>query len=921
MIGTTLAHFRITAKLGEGGMGEVYRAEDTKLGREVAIKVLPEAVAGDPERLARFEREAKVLAALNHPNIAAIYQVEEARLQRPIAGDLTSAGGGREEDRGGPGPQAPRPAEQVVHFLVMELAEGEDLAERLARGPVPVGDAIRLALQIAEALEAAHEAGVVHRDLKPANIKVTPDGSAKVLDFGLAKALDPRDSGATAQALSMSPTLTAQMTQAGVILGTAAYMSPEQAKGLQADKRADIWAFGVVVWEMLTGQRLFSGDSVSDTLAAVLRDDISSDPLPADVPPRLAALLARCLDRNLKTRLRDIGEARVVLASPLEADEAARTAKPVADVGRARRPIGLLAATGLLAAATVVLGWMVWRAPSPTPRLPVTFNVAPPSDSILRSLGQDAAPIAVSPDGSMMVFGVLETAGENRLWLRALDEPEARPLAGTEYGSRPFWSPDGRSIGFFANRELQRVDIAGGPVTTICPAPEARGGTWAPDGTIVFAPSFEGPLYSVAASGGEPRPLTGPESLEGSHRYPFFLPGGRHFLYLALDAAGSLGVQEESLQRVYVGSLDGGEPQVVMQGVSNAEYAAGHLLYLRGDDMLARPFDPERLEFTGEARTVATGVLYDRGFERGIFSARGDMLVFQVGSHSGESELRWFNRDGTRGPSLGGGISQGNPAISPDGRFAAFYLSDGGPFSVWLHDLQRDLRTRFTLTDAQQSQPRFSPDGQRLAYFSDELGHGAIFVKPVTGGGEPEVLMDPGETVNCQGWSPDGRYFLNSDNFYNIFALDLETGETMALLDSEFFETTPAVSPDGRWLAYASNESGRNEVYVSPFPSMSGKQQVSREGGVEPVWNPDGSSIFFRDLFNAVKETEVVPSGGDLGIGRETVLFHVFARVPIAGSTFDVTPDGQRFLVNAIDEEKARLPLRVMVNWLSGLQD
>ena len=888
MIGQTLSQFKITAKLGEGGMGEVYRAEDTKLGREVAIKVLPEEFTEDPERFARFEREAHVLASLNHPNIAAIHDLAE---------------------------------DQGTHFLVLELAEGEDLADRLRRGAVPVEDAIPIALQIAEALEAAHEAGVIHRDLKPANVKVAPDGPAgvavKVLDFGLAKAWSGPSEASPE--LSQSPTLTAQMTKVGVILGTAAYMSPEQAKGLEADKRADVWSFGVVVWEMLTGERLFAGDSVSDTLAAVLRDDISIDALPVDVPARLRRLVARCLDRNPRTRLRDIGEARVLLASPLETDEVSPEQLPGAPAEAARRPIVLLATIVLLAAVAGLLGWMVWRTPSYEPPSPVTFIVGPPDEAIFRTRSLEAAPIAVSPDGSMMVVGAFEPGGRNRLWLRSLDEPESRPLDGTDHALRPFCSPDSRSIGFFAERELRRLDVAGGPVTTICQALEGRGGTWATDGTIVFAPSFEGPLYAVSASGGEPRPLTGSESLKGSHRYPFFLPDDEHFLYLALDPSGSVGVQEESMQQIYIGSVDGGEQQLLMQGVSNAEYASGQLLYLRGNSLMARPFDPERLELTGEARVVASEALYDHGFERGIFSAGGETLVFQVGSSSGDDELRWINRDGTLGPSLPGGVSQGNPTISPDGRFAAFFLSNGGPVSLWLHDLERDLQTRFTLSDdSQQTQPRFSPDGRRLAYSSDELGYWAIFVKPVTGRGDAELMLDTGESVYPEGWSPDGRYVLYNDNHDNILALDLESGESLTLLDSPFIEAFAAVSPDGRWLAYTSNESGRNEVYVSPFPSMSGKQQISREGGAEPVWNPGGGSIFYRNLFKGVQETEVDTSGEELEIGRESLLFSVFARLPLTGSSYDVTPDGQRFLFHAIDEDKARLPLMVMVNWHSG---
>ncbi len=492
MIGSTLSHFKITDKLGEGGMGEVYLAEDTKLGREVAIKVLPEAVAADPERLARFEREAQVLASLNHSNIAAIYSFEH----------------GTPQESGGVGeslsPQAPTPLRPSVHFLVMELASGEDLSQRLARGPMPVEDALPVALQITEALEVAHEQGIIHRDLKPANIKITPDGQVKVLDFGLAKALasqDPKTSGP--QDLSMSPTLTAQMTTVGMLLGTAAYMSPEQAKGLEADRRADVWAFGVVLWEMLTGQRLFQGDSVSDTLAAVLRDEIDGESLPESVPPTTRALLARCLDRDPKSRLRDIGEARVALATLESGGEASTLLSSFAAVApaeeaeaRSSKVPWLVAALAILAA--VVMGglWLLEDEAAASSSLVESAILAP--EGTTPDLGNG---LALSPDGTEVALIALGEDGMRRLWVRPLSSSTPRLLEGTEGAMYPFWSPDGRNIAFIGGTDLKRIAATGGPVQTLASVKEGRGGTWSSDGKIVYAPDFRGGLSARSSCG------------------------------------------------------------------------------------------------------------------------------------------------------------------------------------------------------------------------------------------------------------------------------------------------------------------------------------------------------------------------------------------------------------------------------------
>ncbi|MDX1643990.1 MAG: protein kinase, partial [Thermoanaerobaculia bacterium] len=659
MIGTKLSHYEITAKLGEGGMGEVYRARDTKLGREVAIKVLPEAFTSDPERFARFEREAQVLASLNHPNIAGIYELA---------------------------------ADDATHFLVLELAEGEDLAERLSGGSIPIAQALELALQIAEALEAAHDKGIVHRDLKPANIMIGPEGRVKVLDFGLAKAweVDRED----ADDPSLSPTLTAQMTQAGTLLGTAAYMSPEQAKGLAVDKRADIWAFGVVLYEMLTGERLFAGPTAPETLASVLTREVDLEALPPATPATIRRLLGYCLEREPRNRLHDIADARIVIAETVAGD-AEEIGSPggdavTAEPSRWRLLPWLVTA---LAVAVAAASWWVGRSDAPaTSSIVATLPPPPGTSYYLR--GTNPAPATLSHDGGRLVFGAVDADSVTRLRVRDLSTGEQRDLVGTEGAQYPFWSPDGEWIGFFSRREqsLRKIPATGGTPITICRAVDGKGGSWNRDGVILFSPNPGAPVYQVPAEGGEPTPVTFLEDERyNSHRHPRFLPDGRHFLYLARSP-------EAERSTVMLSDLTGSKPRALLDTATHAEYASGHLLFLREGTLLAQPFDPEALELSGSALSVATGVDGAESTGLALFSAsQTGLLVIHRGVHLRPVQLELRDRSGDLLDQLATPRAVfRDMEFSPAGDRIA-YSTAGASQDVYILDLAQRTELRFTL--------------------------------------------------------------------------------------------------------------------------------------------------------------------------------------------------------------------------------
>jgi len=888
MIGTSLAQFEITSKLGEGGMGEVWLASDTKLGREVALKILPADVAGDDERMARFEREAKVLASLNHQNIAHLYGLES------IASDADA-----DTDAG------------RTTFLVMELVEGEDLSERIARGPVPVDEATRIALQIAEALEAAHEQGIVHRDLKPANIKLKPDGTVKVLDFGLAKAWDAQSGDAS---LSMSPTLTQHATAAGVILGTAAYMSPEQAAGIAADRRADIWAFGVVLWEMLTGHKLFDGETVSHVLASVLKDDIDMDELPPETPAHVRKLIGRCLRKKPKMRLQAIGDARIALEDP--DDEPAPSADAAATAGR--RTWIAWAAAAVFAVATIALAAALGLRNEAPERLIHAAIPAPP-DTVFHLDPLNPGAAVLSPDGSMMTFSARDENGRFSLYLRSIGEGAARPLPGTDKGHYPFWSPDSAWIGFIADGKLKKIKATGGPALTICDAPDGKGGSWNSDGVIVFAPESGTSLHRVAAVGGESTPITelDLDAGDNSHRLPRFLPDGRHLLYYARSSAGD----PQSVVRV-IGLDEGGSGRDLVTSPASAWFADGHLFFAREGMLMAQAFDPDALEFTGDAFPIAEDIVVRPLTGAGVFSATDDgTLLYQTGSRTGGAIIQWFDRQGRPEDPVGDEGFYDQVTLSPDGATAALVVRDPaiGSNDIWLLDIATGLRTRFTFDRANDIYPVWSPDGKNILYASRREGGNGFYRKSVGGTGDAELVFASKVDMYPTSWSPDGRFIAfdqqGQGTGADVWILDLE-GEPSA----ELFYQSPAedgaafFSPDGRWLAYWSQESGRGEIYVTPFPGPGRRWQVSQNSGTWLQWSSDGREIFFQEESGELMVVQVDGSGETFTVGGTDDVMPLGGG-SLSGIMFSIAPDGQRILAGTTNDGVQEDSLDLVIGW------
>jgi len=875
--GTCLGSYDIAAQIGVGGMGEVYRATDTNLKRQVAIKVLPASVAGDTERLARFQREAEVLAALNHPNIAAIYGIERTP-------DFTG--------------------------LVMELVEGEDLSQRIARGAIPVDEVVPIAKQIAEALEAAHEQGIIHRDLKPANIKVRADGTVKVLDFGLAKAMDqgPGIGVQGSGSASMSPTITTPaMTQAGMILGTAAYMSPEQAKGRTVDKRTDIWAFGCVLYEMLTARRAFGGDDVQDAFVAIMRDEPDWSRLPATLSPTLGTYLRRCLHKDAKHRVHDIADVRLALEGAFET-AGPQAASPV--VRDPRRHVAALVVGAFVIAA--VTGATVWLASGrvtsvgPELRLDIT---TPAVD------GMGLVSIAISPDGRRVVYGATAD-GITRLWLRPLDATAAQPLPGTDGGFLPFWSPDGRSVGFFADGQLKRIDIAGGSVQALIEARSPRGGTWNRDGVIVFAPSAVDALYRISAAGGPATMLTQLEKpAQSDHRAPQFLPDGRHFLYYARGTAEGRGV--------YVGALDGTRSQRLLDADAGAVYAAsGYLLFVRQSTLFAVRFDADQLTLVGDPFPVANQVVVDGRISLAALSASAaGPIIYRAGA-IGQTQLAWVDRSGTKVEPVGDADSPViSPALSPDGRQLVVARNVDSNWDLWLLDTARGVRTRLTSDPSVDAYGVWSPDGRRLVFFSGRNGSG-LYAKAVAGTDPEDALPNTVGMVSTD-WSSDGRFLLAHKSGptadVDLWVVPLSGDRTpRAVAQSRFNERDGQFSPDGRWVAYSSDESGRSEIYVQPFPGPGEKVQVSSAGGGQVRWRGDGKELFYVALDARLMAVpiQLPPTGQTIVAGRPVPLFATHIGGALQGTItaqYGVARDGQRFLMATVSDDTP--PISVILNW------
>ncbi len=817
--GQRLGTYDIIALLGAGGMGQVYRARDSRLKREVALKVLPAEVAGDPERLARFQREAEVLASLNHPNIAQVYGIE-------------------------------------ANALVMELVEGEDLAQRLARGPIPLDEVLPIAKQIAEALESAHDAGIVHRDLKPANVTVREDGTVKVLDFGLAKAFDPGLAMSTAEHVASAPTMASpHVTMSGVILGTPAYMAPEQARGKAVDKRADIWAFGVLLHEMISGRRPFDGETPNDTIASVLTANIDLSAVPATTPHSIRTLLERCLQRDPKVRLRDIGEARIVLSSPAEA---ARTAAPDPPSRRSRWPdrawwfgAALVAIAIAFAAKPLRLG-----APSATDRAILTLGIDAGGDTTIAGVGfvglNWVGPAAVlSPDGKSLVFIARGPSGGRwQLFLRRLDQLDASPIAGTEGVYAPFFSPDGSSVGFFANGRLLRVALNGGSVTPICPVEDARGGAWSEDGTIVFAPRPEGPLYRVSASGGEPSPATTLDAGAGeiTHRWPQFLPGGKTFLF---TAHGNTGAAHQG--RVIIQDARG--RTVVQQGAIFGRYASsGHLLYVNAGKLFAAPFDPNRPQAIGRAVPVADDIATAliSGTAQYAFSDTG-VLAYRR-ARNAKRLLQWMDPSGQIQPMRNVSAEYQEARFSPDGSRLLLTVGDGVQSDIWSYDIASDTLKRLTFYPDNDRSGIWSPDGTHFVYSSwqPDVGTFNLFLQSATGGGEPQRLTTSTNFQSPTAWDPGGKFIVftesrrGSGSDVMVMPIDIgasgvaNVGSAAEVMATPANEDSAQFAPDGKWIAYTSDESGRNEVYVQAFPGGGGRWQVSTDGAEWIAWRRGG---------------------------------------------------------------------------------
>jgi Tol biopolymer transport system component len=872
-------------------MGAVYRARDTKLDRDVAIKVLLPDVADNPERLARFQHEAKTLAALNHPHIGHIHGLEE-------------------------GPQGP--------FLVLELVEGPTLADRIAKGPIPIAEALSLAKQIAEALETAHEQGIIHRDLKPANVKVRPDGTVKVLDFGLAKAMEPACAQGTSAGqahTSMSPTLTspALMTGVGTILGTAAYMAPEQAKGTFVDKRVDIWAFGVVLHEMLTGQHLFTADTIPETLAHVMTRTADLGTLPPTTPRRVRDLIARCLEKDPRKRLRDIGEARIAL------DEGAQGGPLEREVGEGSRSSAIrwtIAAT--LGVALVAAGLMyVARERAPETQA-IISTLLPPSGTEydFGSAGNDALP-ALSPDGTRIVFGAHAGDGPVRLWLRRLDSAAAQPLPGTENAALPFWSPDSRWIAFGQDNRLKKIDIDGGAPAALTDLSTAlRGGSWNQSGVIIFAVNDGlSPIMQVSASGGPAVPATtkGADEVAG-HRYPWFLPDGRHFLYTS-QQGGDIPVRVGSLDSVATPGI------VVAQANSNALFNADRLLFLRRNTLVAQPFDVNSLRTTGEPAPVVEGVaVYGQPSRRAALTVSNTgLLAAQIAGETIQSRLVWKDRQGQVIGQIGDALPPiGQLALSPDGKRVAAHMVDAqGNADIWVIDTARGVRTRLTFDPALDRAPVWSPTGDTIYFRSTRKSPGELFRRSANGIGTDEPLSSDGRGEVPTSVSPDGKTLLYDRNAEQggvdiwAIALDNPTVKPSPFLATPASEGGAKFSPDGRWVAYQSDESGRPEVYVTGFPHREGKFQISGMGGQFPLWRRDGRALFFVSLTGELLSATVIPHGNALEIGSTEKLA---VGIPIGrGISYDVTADGQRFLV-VDDGAVLKEPLTLLQGWVGTVR-
>lgn len=891
MMDQTIAHYQLGEKIGAGGMGEVYRARDTRLGRDVAIKVLPQVFSSDAQRMVRFEREAKVLASLNHPHIASLYSFEQSNSSRA---------------------------------LVMELVDGPVLAERLKRGPLPLEEALPIAKQIAEALEYAHERGVIHRDLKPSNVKLTLDGQVKLLDFGLAKALEGET---TEEDLQSSPTLTAAATRAGMLMGTAAYMAPEQARGKRVDRRADIWSFGCVLYELVTGRVTFAGETTSDILASVIRSDPDWSSVPASVPPRIRELLRRCLEKDPKERLQAIGEARIaidVANSGIPEEMVSRTRAVTKPQPQWRRVLPWVI-TAIAAALVIALGALYWRASRPRPNQVMRASLLLPEPLAGVFSANPGSPIALSPDGSRLVFVGSPAGKPSQLYMRQLDQQTSTPIPGTENALQPFFSPDGQWLGFFANGKMRKVSLHGGPTSSLCDTPIPHGAAWLTDDTIIYAPNLASGLMRISAAGGTPQTLTTPavKEQELSHRWPQVLPGNSAVLF-TIQMATQVSYDDA---RIALLSLQTGKWRTLFNGGSYARYVpSGHIVFAHAGTLLAVPFDLANLQVTGPQAPVQEGVLTTAGTSGGAEYdvAESGLLAYVPGSARPlDRFLVWVDRQGGSKELPAPPNLYATPRISPDGKLLAVQMFSGNGYQdVWIYEFARNTLMRFTF-GVGNAVPLWTPDGRRIVYrtlvptfsFRSKLADGSGMEETVLG----KEFEDPSAAPYSV--SPDGKTLLfghyGSVGAIGTYVLSLDgSGKIQPFLQSTYNQSQAHFSPDGHWVVYESNESGRLEIFVQPFPGPGGKWMISTEGGTNPLWARNGREIFYRieDKVMSVP-VELQPA---FKAGTPRMLFrgggYVFGN-------YDVAPDGQHLLMIKEKEASASSKeLAIVLHWTDELQ-
>jgi serine/threonine-protein kinase len=894
-VGDKIGHYEVLSLLGAGGMGEVYKARDTTLKRDVALKVLPATFLRDPERMARFQREAQVLASLDHPNIGHIYGIVDA-----------------EDSRG----------------LVLALIEGPTLADRIEAGPVPQEEAIAIAKQIIEALEYAHDRGVVHRDLKPANVKITPEGVVKVLDFGLAKVLEDEP---PASSLTNSPTLTVGSTRAGVILGTAAYMSPEQAVGRPVDRRSDIFSFGAVLYEMLAGKRAFAGTSTPDVLEAVVKNEPDWSALPPNTPPYRRKLLERALAKDRKLRLQAIGEARLVLANPPAATE------PADDNARFISSKPWVMAAAVFAALAVGASLLAWRATRPVdhPLMRLSVDLGP------EAVAGGNTTVILSLDGTRIVFPIRGLAGTRMLATRTLDQPKATPMPGTEGGSDPFFSPDGQWIGFFASGKLKKVSVQGGAAVVLCDVGVPRGGSWGEDGYIVFSPLNAGPLMRIPKTGGTPEPLTKLTETEATQRWPQVLPGGKAVLFTANSRQGDY---ENAYINVFV--LKTGEVKTIQRGGYFGRFlpspqGGGYLLYLHEGTLFAAPFDSDRLETGGSAVPVLDDAAGDPIGAGGQFDwSQNGSLVYLSGKTGGATyPIVWMDSSGKTTPLLAKPNGYGAPRFSPDGKRLAFTSPGSAGTDVWVYDWERDTPTQLTFTGPGNREIAWTPDGKHIVFCAGSGQTGSLWWTRSDGSGEPQKLLEmknSGIGLRPQSFTPDGRRLAFDQNVLSGVGVDIYTlpldlsdpdrpkpGTPEPFLATPTREVDAAFSPDGHWMAYASNESGVDDVFVRPFPGPGGKWRVSTGGGKFPTWSRTGREIFFLGGDDRIMVSEYTVGGDSFSPGKPRAWSDRQVLRPTFIRTLDLHPDGKRFAVferPVSDQTTGNLHVTFVLNFADELR-